>query len=366
MAIRKHCRHSKVERKRCSCAFYWDGYIDGRRQYVNIGKDRADARRRAAQIEADRLGGRAAPIPRDATLAAVADRWLDTLEGLGRRPQTLRAYRTSANVVLRYFGATFDVRNIDAREVTRFRDDAFASRRGHGGSALVQALRGILAHAYREGLIDVVPMPPTERRTIQPNPDVRMTEAETEATIGELRPVIWRDVADLVVNTGLRIGEVLALQWVDFDAEAGTLHVRRSAEQRGVQDAPTKTARSTRQIRLEAEVVELLQRQPRVDARIFPRRYEAALEAINGALDRAGTNRRDRGWHSLRHLNAHLRDRARQPIRQAAAELGHGPNFVMTASYGWAAEAAEPAEVAKLRQRGSASSGSRGGGGATP
>jgi integrase len=362
VAIQKRCRHSKAERKRCSCAFYWDGYIDGRRQYVNIGSDRAQARRHAAQIEADRLGGRAAQVPRDATLEAVVERWLDTLEGLGRRPQTLRAYRTSANAVLRYFGATFDVRNIDAREVTRFRDDAFASRRGHGGAALAQALRGILIHAHREGTIEGVPLAPPERRTIRATPDVRMTEAEAERTIAELRPVIWRDVADLVVNTGLRIGEVLALQWVDFDAEAGTLHVRRSAEQRGVQDAPTKTARSTRQIRLEAEVVELLQRQPRTDVRIFPRRYEAALEAINGAMDRAGTNRRDRGWHSLRHLNAHLRDRARQPIRQAAAELGHGPNFVMTASYGWAAEAAEPAEVAKLRQRQTVRDSTRGGG----
>jgi integrase len=362
MAVVKKCRHTKAERKKCGCSWYWDGYLDGRRQYVRLGPDRAEARRQAMRIELDREEGRANRVPRDATLEAVADRWLDTLEGLGRRPQTLRAYRTSANVVLSYFGATFDVRNIDAREVTRFRDDAFASRRGHGGSALAQALRGILIHAHREGLLEGVPLAPPERRTIPPNPDVRMTEAETEATLAEMRPAIWRDAADLVVNTGLRIGEVLALQWVDFDAEAGTLHVRRSAEQRGAQDAPTKTARSTRQIRLEAEVVELLQRQPRTEARIFPRRYEAALRAMRLAMKRAGTTRRDRGWHSLRHLNAHLRDRARQPIRQAAAELGHGPNFVMTASYGWAAEAAEPAEVAKLRQRQTVRDSTRGGG----
>jgi hypothetical protein len=106
-----------------------------------------------------------------------------------------------------------------------------------------------------------------------------------------------------------------------------------------------------RRIRLEPEVVALLDRQPRGEVRIFPRRYEAALRAINAAMDRAGTNRPRRGWHALRHTNAALRDRALQPIRQAAAELGHGPNFVMTASYGWAAEAAEPASLEALRQR---------------
>lgn len=351
MAVTKKCKHARSAWSRCRCAWYWTGYLDGRRQYVNLGTDRTEARRRAARLEADRLDGKVARVPREATLEAVAERWLDHLDQRGRRPQTIRAYRTAANAVERYFGATFDVRLIDVSEVVKFRDDAHASRRGAGGGLLVQALSGLLTQAHREGLLEAVSKAPAERRSIPENPNVRMSEAETEATIDALRPDHWRDMAEVIVLTGLRVSEALALRWEDFDPDAGTLNVRRSAEQRGQVDAPTKTKHSTRRVRLEDDVTAILARQPRDDARIFPRRYAAAHSAIRRAMTRAGTYKRDRGWHSLRHTNTALRDRAGQSIRQSAAELGHGANFVMTASYGWSSEAAEPAEVARLRQR---------------
>jgi integrase len=352
MALTKKCRHDRKRWSRCGCSWYWTGYIDGRREYRNLGPVKTEARRLEAQIEADRLSGRARPVPRDSTLAAVAERWLDHLESIGRRPQTIRAYRTAANAVERYFGADSDVKRIDADAMVEFDASAHASRRGHGGQLLMQALRGILKQAHREHLIASIPTPPLERRSIAANANVRMSEAETVATVAALSPAIpWRDLGDFIVLTGLRISEALALRWADFDAKARTLSVEHSAEQRGAVDAPTKTAHSKRRIRLEDEVVALLERQERTDERIFPRRYAAASAAIRRAMKRAGTYRRDRGWHSLRHTNTALRDRAGQSIRQTAAELGHGPNFVMSASYGWATEAAEPAPVSKVRQR---------------
>lgn len=354
MALGKKCRHPRSEWRKCGCAWWWNGYIDGRRVYRSLGSDRAAARRQAAQIEADRLSDRAAPAPRVATVAAVAERWIDNLEDHGRRPQTLRAYRTAANAVVGFFGPNADVKRIDADAMLDFETKAFTERRGHGARLLMQALRGILGQAHRERLITAVPTPPRERRSIEENPGVMMTEEEAERTIAELRPDHWRELANLIVLTGLRIGEALALRWEDLDEKAGTLRVRHNAEQRGRSDAPTKTRHSTRRMRLEPEAVELLKRQARSDERIFPRSYAAALTAIRRAMDRAGTYERDRGWHSYRHLNAALRDRAGQSIRQAGAELGHGANFVMTASYGWASEAGEPAPISRVRhERGS-------------
>jgi hypothetical protein len=78
--------------------------------------------------------------------------------------------------------------------------------------------------------------------------------------------------------------------------------------------------------------------------------HEAALRAINLAMTRAGTNRPRRAWHSLRHTNTMLRDKAGQSMRSAAAELGHGPNFSMTAAYGWAAESADATRVSDVRR----------------
>jgi integrase len=350
VALAKHCRHSERERSRCGCAYYWDGRIDGRRVYVNLGPDRAAARRQVARIELDRLEGRARMVPRERTVEAVAARWLAYVEALGRRPQTLRAYGSAARAVVTYFGPDADVGRIDADAVAEFEAKVHEVRRGYGGRALLQALRGILRHGHREGLIEAVPSPSIERRSIPPNPDVRMTETETVATVGQLPEGLWRDLGELVVLTGLRIGEALALRWQDVDEQRATLTVARSAEQRGRLDAPPKTATSARQIRLEPVALALLLRQPREDERIFPRRYEAARRAIVAAMKRAGTYRKQRGWHSLRHENAALRNRAGQSIRDAAAALGHGSHFAMTMSYGWASESSEAPRLSEVRR----------------
>lgn len=366
MAVSKHCRHPRSKWSRCACAWYWDGRIDGRRTYRNLGtSDRGEARRLAAQIEADRLGGRAVPTRKGAALSDVAERWLEHLTAHGRRPQTIRAYRTAANAVILYFGDVADVRRIDSSEVEKFETVIWREREGNGPRAVLAGLRGILKQAKRDKLIDVVPQGSGERREVAPNPNVRMTEAETEKTIAQLRaptktgrprPQHWGDLADLVVLTGLRISEALALRWEDYDDERGLLSVEVNAEQRGRLDAPPKTRTSKRTFRIDPAAAELLTGIERRAPRIFPYRYAAAYRAINRAMDAAGTNADQRGWHSLRHTNTALRGRAGQSIRDAAAELGHGANFSMTHSYGWADETAEATKVSEVRQRGASES----------
>jgi integrase len=178
-----------------------------------------------------------------------------------------------------------------------------------------------------------------------------MSLAETEATIAALRPEHWRDLAEVIVLTGLRIGEALALRWEDVDPAACRIRVAHSAEQRGRTDGPTKTPKSTRSLRVEPAVIDLILAQPRTQERVFPRRYAAALSAIRRAMKRAGTYRRDRGWHSLRHTNTALRNEAGQSIRDAAAALGHGAHFAQSMAYGWHAENREAPALSDLRQR---------------
>ena len=352
MAIAKHCRHPRDQWTRCRCAWHWDGYIDGRREYRNLGNvTREEARRRAAQIEADRLGGRAIPARRGARVEDVAERWLDHLAALGRRPQTLAAYRTAANVVIAFFGEDADVRRIDSAAFERFERAAWASRRGNGPRSVIAGLRGVLKQARRDGLIEVVPRGSDDVHNVPENPNVRMSEAESDATIAALSPEHWRVLAEFVVLTGLRIGECLALEWGDLDAERGRLHVRASAEQRGEVRAGTKTRTSIRQFRPDPAALDLLATIRRREVRVFPYPYAAALSAIRRAMKAAETYRPQRGWHSLRHTNTALRGRAGQSIRDAAAELGHGPNFAMTHSYGWADESAEATKVSEVRQR---------------
>jgi integrase len=63
----------------------------------------------------------------------------------------------------------------------------------------------------------------------------------------------------LALTAGLRIGEILALQWGDIDLEAGTLTVRRSLAS-GVSIESPKTVAGRRMIRLTRRAVEALKR----------------------------------------------------------------------------------------------------------
>src|SRR4029450_704065 len=76
---------------------------------------------------------------------------------------------------------------------------------------------------------------------------------------------VERDIPDLVsmlMATGLRIGEALALRWADLDLTAGTLTVRGTVVRvngKGLMIKETKTAAGTRTLVLPAWCVDMLQ-----------------------------------------------------------------------------------------------------------
>lgn len=359
MALLKTCKHARglsgAEKDRawrgCGCQWTWSAYVDGERVWVSVGADLREARARAAQLEADRLNARFRPAQADQRLEAVVDRLCDQKRLTGRRAQSIRTFRSNCAAALAWFGADAPVERIGHDDIADFARGVRARYTPGGAAQKLGALHQVLGHAAGEGIIGVVPWPRLPSVQQAARSRAMMSEAEVERTVAQLAG-IWREAAEFVILTGLRIGEVLALRWEDVDLRAGALHVQRNAEVYGSLDAPVKTRHGDRRIRLDPAALELLRGRPQDDERVFPRRYSAAYNAFRCAMERAGTYGPQRGWHSLRHLNSALRDRAGQRLRSAAAELGHGPRFVQTAAYGWGAEMDEAAGVDSVRQRG--------------
>jgi integrase len=139
-----------------------------------------------------------------------------------------------------------------------------------------------------------------------------------------------RSLASLLVFTGLRVGEALALRWRDVDLEAGLLRVRQTVYE-GHFDEP-KTRRSNRTVPLAELCVQILAaRRPAVanpDALVFSTRNGSPLSRRNllrrqltpmaEALGIVGAN-----WHWLRHANATLLDAVGTPLGTVQALLGH-------------------------------------------
>jgi integrase len=141
----------------------------------------------------------------------------------------------------------------------------------------------------------------------------------------------------VLVSTGIRRGEALALSWTDVDLTAGTLTVRHSAKfdnGRTVVGA-TKTKGSRRTVDLPAETIELLRGMQRSGGLVFAGRS-------GRPLDPSGVTRRVKAhtlkvlgeeWspHEMRHSCASLLVSNGVPLKVVSDLLGHS-SITLTAN----------------------------------
>ncbi len=196
-------------------------------------------------------------------------------------------------------------------------------------------LRAALSDAVRLGLLDRNPF----ERVRAPRPHPHLVESFTLEQVWRLDAVDHRLSAlfTFLWQTGLRIGEALALHWVDVDLSRSSLRVRRStAEVSGkLIVGPPKTAAGMREIALAPQTVTLLL-EHRIALRaeglgssdlVFPSRVGTMLSRRNVTRAWASVRRSvglpALGLHALRHTNASLQLQAGVGIREIAAHLGH-------------------------------------------
>jgi integrase len=138
-----------------------------------------------------------------------------------------------------------------------------------------------------------------------------------------------RSIVLLLVLTGLRIGELLALRWSDVDIGQSSLRVRQTVYQ-GRFDTP-KTQASAAPVPLSREAIETLIRLApghAADGLVFANRNGSALNARNllrralrPACVAAGVPRIT--WHSLRHTHATLLAAQGEPVKTIQSQLRH-------------------------------------------
>ena len=153
------------------------------------------------------------------------------------------------------------------------------------------------------------------------------------------------------VFTGLRLGELLGLQWQDVDHTAGILHVRRQVTPRGEITEP-KTATARRRVVLAPSLARQLTQhrqaalargRPRPDSFVFASNAGTALSARNvtgrgfhAAVHEAKLNRRDKPslrFHDLRHCYASMMVAHGLSSTDIAAQLGHANSGITERIY---------------------------------
>lgn len=334
----------------------------GRRSWeirFDVGRDPATGRRRfryhtvrgtkrdaeRALTEALHTRDRGAEVaPTRISCGEYLQRWLDDYARPTLAPATVRRYEQIAERLTRLLGAVPlpRLRPVQIQDAyARLADDGLAARtvlHHH------RVLREALHHAVRWQLLAQNPadavIPPRaatqEMRALRPK--------EVGVLLGSTDDAQLRAIIHAAVTTGLRLGELLGLQWTDIDFEVATASIRRPARYLsgdGTTTGPPKTARGRRTIALSTETVRILRehRTRQLEHRlasgvvfqdgdwVFP----DALGGLQPPYRISDTFRRIVGrtdlghvrFHDLRHTAATLMMQAGVPTKIVSTRLGH-------------------------------------------
>ena len=217
------------------------------------------------------------------TLGEWLDIWLKECAEPSVRPSTYKGYRGYAERNIKPSLGSKQISKVTAADVqTLYRK--LQREGGVDGGALspttVRRIHGVLHQALNVAV---------DRHLIVKNPtnDVtlpkKVTAAKTILNDKQLERFMeaiknderWHDFFYLEITTGLRRGEICGLMWTDFDAEKGTLTVRRTLHNKeggGYYVGETKTGAGRRIIKLPPSTVQLLSERKRtsISQWIFP------------------------------------------------------------------------------------------------
>ena len=328
--------------------------VNGRQVKQSLTGTRREAERALTAALASRDQG-AQRAPSRETFADYADAWLETKRARCT-PATVIVYRQHLDIRLKpAFG------KLKLRQVTRARIEAYVAAEAALGAISAKTineslgpLRQVLGRALREGIIASNPAVSVDRDhplelpySVEP---IRPLTAPQARAYIDATPAPYRVMAEVLIGAGLRIGEVLALEWRDVDHDAATLNVER-AYKRGLIGTP-KGGRS-RGVLIDSHVLGVL-KQHRIEQFAAGRRSELIFPSTVGT-HMTPTNVRDR-WHAqtladaalpssvrlhdLRHTAATLWLAAGESVYFVKEQLGHADLKTTISAYGHPDQAA--------------------------
>jgi site-specific recombinase XerD len=277
---------------------YEISYLDstGRRRWeiIHTNLDAAEARRAELRLRR-RRGERIEPCRQ--TFQEHADEWL---ERQTVRERTLELYRWALNNhLIPYFGRR-RLNEITSDDIAAY--IAHMHRKGLKGWTITSSLRPlsiILRQAARKGRIPHNPITQLERGERPRHDDERpkriLSLDEMQALLAASKTLQMRCLFELLLSSGLRIGEALGLTAADLDHLNSIIQINHQLDRNGNR-TPLKTAESQRAIdippRLSRKLRALLQQHGTLtnpEAFIFASRNQTGLErkVVRNHLTRA-------------------------------------------------------------------------------
>jgi integrase len=196
------------------------------------------------------------------TLASWLDDWTDkALEASDRKQATKDLYAMMARAYVKPALGHIELGKLRPSDV----EALIVAKRTDGLSAstirtMYTVLRAALEVAVRDGLIRRNVAAAVKRPAVERTEAAYLSIAEAQKLLAVIKADRLEALYRLMLATGLRRGEALALHWADVDLEGGVLRVRGtlSRTSKGLQITEPKTERSRRSVPLPRTAVETL------------------------------------------------------------------------------------------------------------
>jgi integrase len=275
--------------------------------------------------------------------------WIDSYQGRtsgGVRPATVADYKRSLERhALPYFGRRL-LGEIEPRDLKGFiKATADKGLSPNSVRLAVAPVRALFATAFEEGLIRSSPAAGVRISGIVRTTDdgevaqvKALTEGELQALLTNTDPE-WRPFVAFMAQTGMRIGEAIAIRWIDVDFGRRRVSVKRRWYAGTF--APPKSRYGRRSIPITEEMAKALwerrkhAREAKDSALVWPTRSGTPHSPSNLSTRvlKPAANASDVpwvGWHTLRHTCATILFRHGVNAKQVQTWLGHhSPAFTL-------------------------------------
>jgi integrase len=331
--------------------------LNGKRKWIKGGPTRKDAQRVLAEKVNELNHGTYRELPK-MTFETFSVLWLQGHAEKNVKPSTIAGYKHILDKrLVPEFGHVLlsDISPIALQAYTAKRKHAFSERGSKEGqipkvlkaispktvSNEVVLIKEIFKHAYRWGYVKQNPAEHLDRPKL-PKKEIEILNPAECKLLLENSSGLYRTAFLTALLTGLRAGEMWALQWGDVDWNSKRVYVRRSVWKNQFQTP--KSHYSVRPVDLPDDLLSELRRWKLAcpisnSDLVFPSQ-EGAISCHDNVVKRhfdptlrkAGL--RHVSFHSLRHTNASMRIQSGQNIKYMSTQMGHSSVKVTLDVYG--------------------------------
>ena len=207
-------------------AYYVVYRVGTKQRWRAAGTRKKDAERLLQAIQNDLADDSYRELT-DATFEHFARLWLDSYCKTALKPATIALYENFLRArLIPYFG-TWPLRAIRTADVQRFIAESLRDLAPSSAVRLLNCLKRMLTHAVDWGYLRENPASKAHAPRIEHREMEFLRPHEIRMLLRHVQPR-HRPFFTLAVFTGLRLGELLALQWDDVDWRNRRIHVRRS------------------------------------------------------------------------------------------------------------------------------------------